>query len=269
MSESDAPAADWYTDPSGRFQFRYWDGETWTGHVSTDGKTDWDPPGDGAESGGAEAAGAATADSGAAAADTAAATVDADDNAWAPSADAAAVEVEPVATPEPVTEEPAPVEAAADDAAATELAAVAEDAVAEDGVADEASLAEDEPGDTNLVANRRAGIADDVVEWLDEVAAQVEPRLSRITQDWTAEPQAEAARACAYGLLVGHLARLHPHMRQELGQVAESHPSFSTLQAGSRLDTLEQIAGDPERAAAWLGPLIGAEDPQRVSTLFD
>ena len=74
MSESDAPAADWYPDPSGRFQFRYWDGEAWTGHVSTDGKTDWDPPGDGdAEH-----------------ADEAAATESgADDSAWAPAAEGA------------------------------------------------------------------------------------------------------------------------------------------------------------------------------------
>ena len=35
------------------------------------------------------------------------------------------------------------------------------------------------------------------------------------------------------------------------------------------IDTLEQIAADPERAAAWLGPLIGTEDTDRVKTLFD
>lgn|GEM_PF-3834924 len=239
MSESDAPAADWYPDPSGRFQFRYWDGEAWTGHVSTDGKTDWDPPGDGdAEH-----------------ADEAAATESgADDSAWAPAAEGAEPAVE---TPDE-GEGPTPVEQVAADSTPAEAAAD-----------DQATIGEDEPGDTNLVANRRAGIAEDVEAWLDEVAAQVAPRLSRISPDWTAEPQAEAARACAYGLLVGHLARLHPHMKPELGQVAEAHPSFTTLQAGARLDTLEQIAADPERAAAWLGPLIGTEDTDRVKTLFD
>lgn len=30
--------ADWYADPSGRFQLRYWDGATWTEHVSTHGQ---------------------------------------------------------------------------------------------------------------------------------------------------------------------------------------------------------------------------------------
>ena len=239
MSESDAPAADWYPDPSGRFQFRYWDGEAWTGHVSTDGKTDWDPPGDGD---------AEQAD------DAAASDAGADDSAWAPAAD----DAEPAA------------EVSAEDDGATPVEQVAADSTpAEAAADDQATIGEDEPSDTNLVANRRAGIAEDVEAWLDEVAGQVAPRLSRISPEWTAQPQAEAARACAYGLLVGHLARLHPHMKPELGQVAEAHPSFTTLQAGARLETLEQIAADPERAAAWLGPLIGTEDTDRVKTLFD
>ena len=254
MSESAAPAADWYPDPSGRFQFRYWDGETWTGHVSTDGKTDWDPPGDAAPEASAEAA-------------------TGDDSAWAPQAEAeAAAEPEPAVEPapaeEPAAAEPPAAEQPAEPVAEPEPAPAAEPAAAAEP-ADAATIAEDEPADTNLVANRRAGVDADVVAWLDEVAGQVEPRLSRITREWTAHPQAEAARACAYGLLVGHLARLHPHMRPELGEVAEAHPSFTTLEAGSRLDTLEQIAGDPQRATAWLGPLIGTEDVDKVTMLFD
>lgn len=35
--------ANWYPDPKGRFQLRYWDGTTWTDHVSTDGVTGTDP----------------------------------------------------------------------------------------------------------------------------------------------------------------------------------------------------------------------------------
>lgn len=34
----------WYDDPSGRFQYRYWDGGQWTEHVSRDGQQYTDPP---------------------------------------------------------------------------------------------------------------------------------------------------------------------------------------------------------------------------------
>ncbi|WP_370288203.1 phospholipid scramblase-related protein [Nocardioides sp.] len=34
----------WLPDPFGRFEQRYWDGEEWTEHVSTDGRADTDPP---------------------------------------------------------------------------------------------------------------------------------------------------------------------------------------------------------------------------------
>jgi hypothetical protein len=36
------PAA-WHPDPTGRHQFRYWDGSTWTEHVANDGVTASDP----------------------------------------------------------------------------------------------------------------------------------------------------------------------------------------------------------------------------------
>jgi uncharacterized protein YxjI len=35
--------ADWYPDPMGRFELRYWDGAEWTEHVSTEGATATDP----------------------------------------------------------------------------------------------------------------------------------------------------------------------------------------------------------------------------------
>src|SRR4051794_37072278 len=38
-----SPAADWYADPYHRFQLRYWDGEQWTQHVSTNGQQTTDP----------------------------------------------------------------------------------------------------------------------------------------------------------------------------------------------------------------------------------
>lgn len=246
MSQADAPAADWYPDPSGRFQFRYWDGEAWTGHVSTDGKTDWDPPGDAAPEDATAQSGAVQQPAEEAAQAPAEEPVPADAQ-WAPAAEEAPTEV-------------------AEAEAAQEAAAV-DDAAGQP--AQGGTIEEGEPSDTNLVANRRAGLDSDVEAWLDEVAAQVEPRLSRIEAGWTAQPQAEAARACAYGLLIGHLAHLHPHMRPDLSQVAEAHPSFTTLEEGSRLDTLEQIARDPQRTAAWLGPLIGNEDADRVQALFD
>jgi hypothetical protein len=41
-----APAvpAGWYADPAGRFELRYWDGATWTEHVSRAGQQFTDPP---------------------------------------------------------------------------------------------------------------------------------------------------------------------------------------------------------------------------------
>lgn len=240
MSESEAPAADWYADPSGRFEYRYWDGTEWTGHVSTDGKTDWDPPGEAAPEEAAQSAGEqATADPAVAASAMAGGAAQDDGGAMATS-QAGAVQV---------------AEAPAD----------------QSGFAPEqpAEASADLPADHNLAANVRAGLDDDVRGWLDEVAEQVGPRLSRINRGWASEPQAEAAKACAYGLLIGHLATLHPHMKPELSSVAEVHESFSTLEAGQRLATLTDIAGDAERTAAWLGPLIGVTDPGEVAQLFD
>lgn len=34
---------DWYPDPTGRHQYRYWDGSRWTGHVADQGITSSDP----------------------------------------------------------------------------------------------------------------------------------------------------------------------------------------------------------------------------------
>ena len=39
----DVPA-NWYKDPSGRFELRYWNGTVWTEHVATGGKQSVDPP---------------------------------------------------------------------------------------------------------------------------------------------------------------------------------------------------------------------------------
>lgn len=122
--------------------------------------------------------------------------------------------------------------------------------------------------DPNLVAIERADVADDAAGWLQQVAAQVDPRLDQVSATWRQQEQAPAARACAFGLLLGHLATLYPHMSDDLHTVAEAHPSFSTLLAGSRLDTLQQIAGDRSRMAAWLGPLIGVDDEDRVARLL-
>ena len=36
--------ANWYPDPSGRFELRYWNGEKWTEHVSTGGQQSTDAP---------------------------------------------------------------------------------------------------------------------------------------------------------------------------------------------------------------------------------
>ena len=39
-----AVPADWYNDPSGRFELRYWNGTAWTEHVSTGGTQSTDAP---------------------------------------------------------------------------------------------------------------------------------------------------------------------------------------------------------------------------------
>jgi len=45
-AQAAAPAvpAGWYADPAGRFELRYWDGGTWTEHVSRAGQQYTDPP---------------------------------------------------------------------------------------------------------------------------------------------------------------------------------------------------------------------------------
>ncbi|MDH4277685.1 MAG: phospholipid scramblase-related protein [Acidimicrobiia bacterium] len=40
---SSAPAPDWYPDPMGRHEYRYWDGNAWTDHVASHGRQSTDP----------------------------------------------------------------------------------------------------------------------------------------------------------------------------------------------------------------------------------
>lgn len=125
------------------------------------------------------------------------------------------------------------------------------------------------PADPNVVAIERAELPEASVDWLRQVAGQVNPRLDRMAPRWRASPQAAAARACAFGLLLGHLARTYPHAREDLSRAAEAHPSYSTLSEGRRLATLEEISADPQRMAAWLGALLDVTDPQRMQALLD
>jgi hypothetical protein len=37
------PPADWYADPAGRHEYRYWDGTSWTHHVADSGVQGIDP----------------------------------------------------------------------------------------------------------------------------------------------------------------------------------------------------------------------------------
>jgi hypothetical protein len=39
-----AVPAGWYADPAGRYELRYWDGSTWTEHVSRAGQQYTDAP---------------------------------------------------------------------------------------------------------------------------------------------------------------------------------------------------------------------------------
>lgn len=259
-------AADWYPDPSGKHEFRYWDGQTWTGHVSSGGETSWDPPPD-ADGGGD----AGATDAGAASASSVDALPAAEDLV---NADAAGVTEMPTAEPnayEPWATSgaaPAAGEGAWAPADGGDAGAPGQEAVqqADAGTGHGGSTGSD---DSNLAAIELARLPEESADWLRKVAAQVQPRLDRINPAWSSSPQAEAARACAFGLLLGHLANKYPDMRDDLAAAAEAHPSFSTLDAGSRLQTLEQIAQEWPRAAQWLGPLIDVEDPQRVGMLFD
>ncbi len=38
-----SPAPDWYPDPMGRHEYRYWDGDAWTDHVASHGRQSTDP----------------------------------------------------------------------------------------------------------------------------------------------------------------------------------------------------------------------------------
>jgi uncharacterized protein YxjI len=44
MVDKGSPAPDWYPDPFGRHEMRYWDGKAWTAHVSTKGQAATDEP---------------------------------------------------------------------------------------------------------------------------------------------------------------------------------------------------------------------------------
>ena len=69
--------------------------------------------------------------------------------------------------------------------------------------------------------------------------------------------------------MLGRLGNDYPHTLAELSQVAEAHPSFSTLPAGNRLATLREIAFDRQRGAAWIAPLVGADGPSRLHDILD
>ena len=45
MTDTGQAAPNWYPDPSGRHELRYWDGTAWTEHVSSNGRQGVDPPG--------------------------------------------------------------------------------------------------------------------------------------------------------------------------------------------------------------------------------
>lgn len=142
-------------------------------------------------------------------------------------------------------------------------------APAAEGSADAGPLLPPPPADPNAVAIERAGLNEQSAAWLHEVARQVDPRLDRVAPEWRRGPQADAARACAFGLLLGYLARTYPHARNDLSRTAEAHPSYSSLPAGNRLGLLQEISADSPRMAAWLGPLVEVTDPQRLRALLD
>lgn len=122
--------------------------------------------------------------------------------------------------------------------------------------------------DVNAEAIRRAGVDATMAGWLGEAADQIDRRLDAISPGWREAEQAEAARACAFGLLLANLARTYPHAREAIRQVVEAHPSYEALAKGSRLATLERIAEDQARMAAWMGQLIKVDDPDQIRVLL-
>ncbi|MCP3935665.1 MAG: DUF2510 domain-containing protein [Actinomycetia bacterium] len=44
MTDAQNPKPDWYPDPLGRHEHRYWDGSQWTEHVASHGRQSVDPP---------------------------------------------------------------------------------------------------------------------------------------------------------------------------------------------------------------------------------
>lgn len=140
-----------------------------------------------------------------------------------------------------------------------------------EGAAEGGSREGGEPwvSDPNVVAIEEAEVDARMTEWLHQVAGQVDPRLDRVAPDWRQREQAQAARACAFGLLLAHLARGYPHAREAIDRVVEHHPSYSTFTAGERLPTLERIVADPASMAAWIGPLIDVTDSERVRSLLE
>lgn len=106
-------------------------------------------------------------------------------------------------------------------------------------------------------------------DWLRQVAGQVDLRLDRVAAGWRRSEQSGAARACVFGLMLGRLGNDYPYTSEDLSRVAEAHPSFGTLPAGSRLATLREIAADRQRGSAWIAPLVGVDDPSRLQDILD
>jgi uncharacterized RDD family membrane protein YckC len=125
------------------------------------------------------------------------------------------------------------------------------------------------PRDPNVDAISRAGLGPDMDGWLREVAGPVDPRLDRVAPGWREGGQPGAARACVFGLMLGRLADDYPHTSGDLAEVAETHPSFATLVAGSRLATLREIAQDRGRGATWIAPLVGLDDPAPLRDILE
>lgn len=122
--------------------------------------------------------------------------------------------------------------------------------------------------DPNIQAINRSGVDDDVAAWLEAVANQVDQRLDLVATNWRQRPQRDTVRSLAFGLLLGHLATMYPLAEEQINLVTEAHASFVNLPTGSRLTTFKEVAGDPGRAASWLGPMLGTEVPEAVVRLF-
>lgn len=124
------------------------------------------------------------------------------------------------------------------------------------------------PGhESNREAVRRAALDPANAAWLEEVAGLVDSRLDAVRDDWRELPDAAVLPPAAFGLLLGVLARQHPHAREALSRAAEAHPSYDAFPPTARLPALERLSTSESLALEWIGAALGVDEAARLRPL--